>query len=655
MIEQADPVPDPPGSGPVAGTGGLEVSGNPTPAASVSPSGPVRESAWSEWAIWSTQAEERDDPGPEVPARGPFEVRGGTGVARPSESPAPVLPAWRPPDDPAWDPLKDPLTGPVGRSAGARPFALAAAFGHAATPPADPHADDSQPIDVPPAVTEAHGPQSAASQPSGPQPADTPEGFQPVEQGTAGSQPDGIVEINPAGVAAPRDASGEVEPQAVAAENPVDPGTVRFSFAELAAVTELAGARTAGAGAVSVRAGEHAQEETEAAVPTLAPLLLHSLADLREIWVPLIEASGARSIAEIGSESGVTTSLLVDLLRRGGGGRLVVVDPDPGVEPASGGGLDVHVIRGYSPQALDDHAPTDAYLLDGDHNYATVRGELAAIAAAVVQFGRSYFPLVILHDVGWPAGRRDQYYAPDRIAQDYRQPHSWDVGVEIDNPGVVRGGFRGMGAFAWALTEGGARNGVRTAIEDFVAEHPDLRFFTVAPIFGLGVVVDRRAPWARRVADLLTPWVSNPLLSRLERNRIDLYLQVLRLQDTAATVARARQREWSRLDEERSRLAAAELDHLARIAELEHELAESRRQATAPGAEGGPGPSGAGPLADGSRLAQVARIAGTALRSRLSPAGQDRLDRVQARVADVTVPARTNLPVLRGRPGSPSR
>ncbi len=436
-----------------------------------------------------------------------------------------------------------------------------------------------------------------------------------------------------------------------------DEGDVRDSFAELAAIAaaELAGIGAAAGGAVEttgatgagvlVRKDDHAVEATDAREPTLAPLLLHSLAELREIWVPLIEASGARSVAEIGSESGVTTSLLVDLLRRGGGGRLVVVDPNPGVEPAAGGGLDVQVIRGYSPQALDGHAPTDAYLIDGDHNYATVRGELAAIADAVDRFGRSYFPMVILHDVGWPAGRRDQYYAPDRIAADGRQPYSWDVGVEIGNAGVVPGGFRGMGAFAWALAEGGTRNGVRTAVEDFLAEQPELRFFTVAPIFGLGVMVDRRAPWARRVADLLTPWVSNRLLSRLERNRVDLYLHVLRLQDTAAAAARSRQREWSRLDDERSRMAATELAHLQRLAELEEELASLRR-AEAERTEA----ARARPTGDERTLVHVARLAGSALRSKLGPGGQEKLSRAQTRLAD----SGAALPVLRRRSSPPA-
>ncbi|OHV21619.1 hypothetical protein BBK14_26110 [Parafrankia soli] len=370
---------------------------------------------------------------------------------------------------------------------------------------------------------------------------------------------------------------------------------MRDSFAELAAVT--------------YDGGDHAPEITEITEKTLAPLLLHSLSDLREMWVPLLEASGARSIAEIGSESGVTTSLLVDLLRRGGGGRLLVIDPEPGVAPSSGGGLDVEVIRGYSPEALDGHAPTDAYLIDGDHNYATVRGELGMIETAVRDFGRSYFPLVILHDVGWPAGRRDQYYAPDRIPESVRQPNSWDVGVEIDRTDAVPGrGFRGMGAFSWALAEGGPRNGVRTAVEDFVAEHPDLRFFTIAPIFGLGVILDRRAPWARRAADLLAPWVANTLLARMERNRVDLYLRVLALQDDAVGAARARQREWARIDAERSEAAARDLQRLNRISELEQELAAARKVPRPPWAPASP---------DEPKLVTAARIANAALRSRL--------------------------------------
>ncbi|WP_241255493.1 class I SAM-dependent methyltransferase, partial [Candidatus Protofrankia californiensis] len=327
----------------------------------------------------------------------------------------------------------------------------------------------------------------------------------------------------------------------------------------------------AAAGHEDVAAGDHGEDAAggtggpdvyavESTInDTLQPLLLHSLAELREIWVPLLEAADVRSVAEIGSESGAATSLLVDLLRGRGGGKLLVVDPDPGVVPEPGGGLEVDVVRGYSPQALAGLAPADAYLIDGDHNYATATGELETIADAVRAAGRPHLPLLIMHDVGWPNGRRDSYYTPERIPEPARQPYSWDLGVRLDSTGVVTGGLRGEGAFAWARAEGGSGNGVRTAVEDFLASRPELRLFVAAPIFGLGVVVDDRAPYAGRVTELLRPWACNSLLTRLERNRLDLYLHVLLLQDEIIDAARRRQREWARLDVALADRAASEL------------------------------------------------------------------------------------------------
>jgi hypothetical protein len=205
---------------------------------------------------------------------------------------------------------------------------------------------------------------------------------------------------------------------------------------------------------------------------------------------------------------------------------------------------------------------------------------------------------------------------------------------------AVHGGFRGEGAFAWALTEGGPRNGVRTAVEDFVAHRPALRFHLVSPIFGLGVVTDRRAPWASRVVELLAPWVHNALLTRMERNRLDLYLHVIRLQDEMTEAARRRQREWARLDTTLAEQAARELELLDLLARTEHALEAERdtsRQARAALEAKRPRPwswaRGSGALREWRRtvfgdagspadestvahVAQVARAAGGALRAR---------------------------------------
>ena len=77
-------------------------------------------------------------------------------------------------------------------------------------------------------------------------------------------------------------------------------------------------------------------------------------------------------------------------------------------------------------------------MLDGDHNYYTLRNELRLIAERPPE-GR--IPLLVFHDVCWPLARRDQYAAPDRIPAEHRHPYGEDIKLVPGNPGD-----RGAGA-----------------------------------------------------------------------------------------------------------------------------------------------------------------------------------------------------------------
>ena len=46
-------------------------------------------------------------------------------------------------------------------------------------------------------------------------------------------------------------------------------------------------------------------------------------------------------------------------------------------------------------------------MIDGDHNYFTVREELRLIGERAQG---AALPLLLFHDVGWPHGRRDDYF-----------------------------------------------------------------------------------------------------------------------------------------------------------------------------------------------------------------------------------------------------
>jgi hypothetical protein len=267
----------------------------------------------------------------------------------------------------------------------------------------------------------------------------------------------------------------------------------------------------------------------------MGELLLHSMAAFADIIVAVLEASDARHVTEIGAEyGGMSTLLAYHVAERGG--RLTSIDPAPKPEflAWAAGAPHVRHIARPSLAALDEVADVDAWLIDGDHNWYTVYHELKRIDAACRRDAKPM--LAFLHDIAWPSGRRDMYYAPAEIPAEFRHPHDFESGALPGRAGLVRGrGFRGMGHFAWAEHEGGPRNGVRTAIDDFLAEAAGegraFAFAEVPAVFGLGVLFASDAPWSERVAELVLPYHRNRLIAALEENRLANYLAVLDWQD----------------------------------------------------------------------------------------------------------------------------
>jgi hypothetical protein len=129
-------------------------------------------------------------------------------------------------------------------------------------------------------------------------------------------------------------------------------------------------------------------------------------------------------------------------------------------------------------------------------------------------------PLLLFHDVCWPHARRDDYFAPEALPEESRQPLVGEgAGISPDNPGVDP---RGLPFPRSAVREGGPRNGVLTAIEDFVATRPGLRLAVVPAFFGFGAVWELGSDFAGELERILDPWDRHPVLERLEANRIRL-------------------------------------------------------------------------------------------------------------------------------------
>ena len=204
---------------------------------------------------------------------------------------------------------------------------------------------------------------------------------------------------------------------------------------------------------------------------------------------PLIETAQPRHIMEIGADRGWNTRNILEYCRATGA-HADIIDPAPQAS--------LHEVLGqfglgeysYFPlksvAAIPQLDTPDIALIDGDHNWATVYSELNQLHARAEQTGQAP-PIVISHDVAWPYARRDMYYNPDDLDASQKHPYSY-CGMLPGVPELVEHGMNGM--LANALQEGGPRNGVLTAIEDYIASAGIEFIFRRLPFFnGLGILV----------------------------------------------------------------------------------------------------------------------------------------------------------------------
>jgi hypothetical protein len=212
---------------------------------------------------------------------------------------------------------------------------------------------------------------------------------------------------------------------------------------------------------------------------------------LKLLIQPLLEAIRPRVIVEVGVEVGTVTG---PLLRWAQEHDAVVhaIDPDPTLNvdrllAEYGEQLRFHRLK--SLEVLGEIAEVDLALIDGDHNWYTVINELRAFERRAREDGREP-PLILLHDVGWPYGRRDLYYDPQAIPEAHRQPHA-RMGIV---PGRVELGPGLNDHLENALLEGTAANGVQSAVEDFVAESPtDWRTWSIPGLSGMAILASAAA------------------------------------------------------------------------------------------------------------------------------------------------------------------
>jgi len=214
---------------------------------------------------------------------------------------------------------------------------------------------------------------------------------------------------------------------------------------------------------------------------------------MKRFWTgiikPLVEGIKPTTMVEIGVDKGKNTRNILEYCLENEC-ELISIDPFP---DKSVNELEYEfenqfsLIRDLSLNVLSDIENAQIYFIDGDHNWYTIYNELMVIQDKA----KEYFPLVFLHDVEWPYALRDLYYNPDDIPPEYTNQYA-QKGIDLfSNQLMEKFGFNNE--FYNALESGNEKNGVLTAVEDFLkCTNFDLKFFKIPGFHGLGIIYDQK-------------------------------------------------------------------------------------------------------------------------------------------------------------------
>lgn len=281
---------------------------------------------------------------------------------------------------------------------------------------------------------------------------------------------------------------------------------------------------------------------------------------------PILELLQPKNIVEIGADQGNNTKNLLEFCM-GWDVKLISIDPLPKFDVSAWQkhyGDHFIFYKSLSLNAIPLINQFDVVLIDGDHNWYTVYNELKLIEKRCQGF-RQPFPLTMLHDVGWPYGRRDLYYNPENIPDVYRKPHA-KKGIRPGSPKLVDNG--GLNPHLLnSICENNFQSGVLTAVEDFIREtEQHLEFIHIPGHNGLGILMPVQLKECnQKLAEFVNAFISPVVMKHVEKievSRVDLEIKKLEQQATL----RAKEVEVSDLRKQ--------------LSELERALAEIRVQHT---------------------------------------------------------------------------
>ena len=255
---------------------------------------------------------------------------------------------------------------------------------------------------------------------------------------------------------------------------------------------------------------------------------------------PIVETLAPERILQMGGKCGRNTHHLAEYCHQSGA-QLDVVDPAP-VE-------DLRKILARYPSEISFHQAkslsataglpfSQLVLLDGDPNWFTVYSELQHLYLQAAKAGAAP-PVILLHCLGWPYARRDMYTNPLWLDEANRHAYAFR-GMLPSHSKLSDSGL--YGTFANAAHEGGPKNGVLTAVEDFRSSLTIKTSLHVLPWFdGIGILVPeaRMTPALQaRIDGFFNPEFLLETCRLLEKDKA-----LLRVELAAAKIALAKRSE----------------------------------------------------------------------------------------------------------------
>jgi hypothetical protein len=297
------------------------------------------------------------------------------------------------------------------------------------------------------------------------------------------------------------------------------------------------------------------------------------------VIAPLLHAVRPETIVETGSGAGLLTQRLLGSCRA----RVHAIDPDPRLPEAlvqsAGERLVLHATR--SELAIPFVGPAQLAILDGDPNWYTVSRDLQALAA---DRSAAPPPILVVHHVHWPFGRRDGYYDPEAIPAEHRRPYlaaGLIPGLADPVPdGLVLAPFAAARDFE-------PRSGVLAAVEHFTEEdHEEWSVLELPGFHGLTVLAARSTlSTSPELGTLLEELESRGTLMRLARRveaaRVRAQLAVASVTETPVSTPSETAQELAGEPAELHQRADLEREDSQLNEELARALdkaAESRRQ-----------------------------------------------------------------------------